>query len=178
VIWRWQPLVHSALKELMWIEEYKSIWDSHTECRKAMHDDIPVCTLTVNLEPWKLRQLNVFMCLQKPIIPDTLLPVALGRGKISGAIKELCKCDKCSLATIQSLVCWIFQVPSPFSSFLYCKTAVYSSNYKRLEFFLLWSNSMMMTHLRSADNAIKGKPDSQTLQRIGTFVAPAFKPPG
>ncbi len=49
---------------------------------------------------------------------------------------------------------------------------------KRLEFFLLWSDSMMMTHLRSADNAIKGKPDSQTLQRIGTFVAPAFKPPG
>ncbi|CAM6055842.1 unnamed protein product [Sphagnum tenellum] len=48
--------------------------------------------------------------LEKPIIPDTLLPVALGRGKISGAIKELCKCDKCSLATIQSLVCWMFQI--------------------------------------------------------------------
>ncbi|KAH9568931.1 hypothetical protein CY35_03G104700 [Sphagnum magellanicum] len=47
---------------------------------------------------------------KKPIIPDTLLPVALGRGKISGAIKELCKCDKCSLATIQSLVCWMFQI--------------------------------------------------------------------
>lgn len=43
--------MHSALKELMRIEEYKSIWDSLTDCRDAMHDDIPACTLTVNLEP-------------------------------------------------------------------------------------------------------------------------------
>lgn len=47
---------------------------------------------------------------QEPIIPDAILSWALGRGEIRGAIQELSRCGKCALATLQILVCWMFQV--------------------------------------------------------------------
>ncbi|CAM6109885.1 unnamed protein product [Calypogeia fissa] len=48
--------------------------------------------------------------LQEPIVPDSILTTALGRGDIESAIDELSKCDQCSFASLQCLVCWMFQI--------------------------------------------------------------------
>jgi hypothetical protein len=62
---------------------------------------------------WELRgsfiHHNSFF-FQEPIVPDTVLSWALGRGEIEGAIKELSKSGQCALATIQILACFMFQV--------------------------------------------------------------------
>lgn len=62
---------------------------------------------------WELRgsfiHHNHFL-FQEPIVPDTVLSWALGRGEIEGAIKELSKSGRCALATIQILACFMFQV--------------------------------------------------------------------